>query len=97
MSHSEYKKSGNTLSAKIQKEDPAFIDEVMSMTADQLKDKVISLTRHQEEILNAKEKDTDLLSMQEQLKTAKETYSLPLKAIKLKVKYLIEMLESKGK
>jgi hypothetical protein len=97
MAHGSMKDGGNTLSAKVQREDPAFIDEVMSMTSDQLKDKIVSLARNQEEILTAKEKDMDLLSLSEQLKTAKETYSLPLKAIKLKVKYLVEMLEAKGK
>lgn len=89
-------KKDNSTYGKLKNIDPNFLDEVASMTTDDLKSRVVLIAKHAEEIKEAREKDDDLKRLKEQVKVAGETYSEPLKAAALKTKYIIELLVSKG-
>ena len=86
----------DTLVQKVHKLDPYFVDEVQSLDSAAIKTKIVELAKNREAIEKAKEDDTDLQSLKEQLKTANEGYGQQNKGIKLKTKFLLELLASKG-
>jgi FtsZ-binding cell division protein ZapB len=90
-------KKTKSLEDKIRDLDEHFLDEVVGLNPEQLKDKLASLMGHQEEIEEARADDEDLKSLEEQVKTAKLTYTEPLKAIKLKKTMLVRILKDQGK
>jgi hypothetical protein len=89
-------KKDNSTEGKLKNIDPNFLDEVMGMSSDELKSRIVLIAKHVEEIKTAKEQDDDLKRMKEQVKVAGETYSEPLKAASLKTKFIIELLLAKG-
>ena len=91
------KKGPKSLFDKVKDLDPNFIDEVYTQSPDQLKDRVLQLSKDEEEIELARSNDSEIPVLKEQLKTAGETYGLPLKAIKMKRKLIIEILGERGK
>jgi hypothetical protein len=91
------KKGPKTLFDKVKELDPNFIDEVYVQSPDQLKDRVLQLSKDEEEIELARANDSEIPVLKEQLKTAGETYGIPLKAIKMKRKLIIEILGERGK
>lgn len=83
---------------KLKELDPMFLESVDGLSdTESLKTKIIDLTKYQIELLVAKKDDIDLQRIAEQKKVAEETYSIPLKGNKLKIGYLVELLQSKGK
>jgi hypothetical protein len=90
-------KSKKSLIEKVREIDEHFAEEAYSLTDDQLKDKMVSLAKYDEELEVAKENDQDLQEKQEQAKVANETYSVPRKANKLKRKLVLEVLRERGK
>lgn len=86
-----------TLYDKVNKLDPAFAAEVYSFTDDLLKQRLVDLTKTEEELSDAKEKDPDLAEARERLKTANESYREPLKASKLKKKLILQVMSERGK
>ena len=81
---------------KLKELDPDFVETTLGMQKDELKNKIVDITKYQMEILDAKTKDLDLISLVEQTKIAGEVYRTNLKAIRLKLNYLIELLKEKG-
>lgn len=90
-------KNPKTVYDKVKDLDPSFAEEVSTMTDSDLKEKVVVLTKYSMEIEEAKKDDQDLASLKEQLKTANQTYTEPLKANKLKRQLILDVLKSRGK
>lgn len=89
-------RKARSLEEKLIEIDVQFVDDIRSSTADSIKDKVVKLDRYESEIEEARKEDSSLASLKEELKTANETYSEPLKTIKLKRKYALKVLSEKG-
>lgn len=90
-------KNPKTVFDKVKDLDPDFAQEVNTMTDTDLKERVIVLTKYSMEIEEAKKEDQDLASLKEQLKTANQTYTEPLKANKLKRQLILDVLKNRGK
>lgn len=90
------KKQEDTIETKVRALDETFVDEMIGAQADKLKDKVVSLAKYEEEILEAKKADTDLSRILEEKSTAEATYKEALSGIKLKRKYVLALLKEKG-
>lgn len=90
-------KAPKTTFDKVKDLDPNFAEEVNTMTDSDLKEKVVTLTKYSMEIEEARKDDQDLASLKEQLKTANQTYTEPLKANKLKRQLILDVLKSRGK
>lgn len=90
------KEKDNSTRSKLEKMDPEFVNSVEAMSSDDLKSRIVLIAKQMEEVSQAKKDDLDLQRAKEQLKVMNETYSEPLKAAKLKTKYLIELLASRG-
>jgi hypothetical protein len=90
------KKGPKTLEEKIYDLDKSFADEVRVGTVEQVKEKLIGLDKNEKAIEEAKTDDSDLASKREALKVANETYSVPLKAIRLKRTFALKVLAEKG-
>ncbi len=97
MGRGKSKKGPATLWDKVNAMDAIFAGEVYSLSDDSLKDKLVQMASHQADIEEAKENDTDLESKREALKTANQTYSEPLKAIRLKRALSVQVLKERGK
>ena len=89
-------KGPKTLEEKMKDLDEFFVDEIRSTTAEGVKDKLIKLDRYEGELEDARKEDADLASKKEAAKVAGETYSIPLKAIKLKRAFALKVLTEKG-
>ena len=85
-----------TLEEKVHKLDPDFVSEIRSGTTEQAKSKLFRLDKYETELLDAKDDDQDLKSKREALSVANQTYSIPLKAIKLKRAFALKVLAEKG-
>lgn len=81
---------------KCQKEYPDFVAGVESLTSDQLKARVVQLQQFLEESEAAKENDDALKQARAQLTEYGAPYRDVKKAVKIKTKYLIELLSEKG-
>lgn len=90
------KKGPKSLFDKVNEVDPSFAEEVYALREDQLKEKLVTMARHDTEVEEARKNDTDLQSLREQVKVAGQTYSEPLKANKLKRKLIFEVLSTRG-
>ena len=89
-------KGPKTLEEKVRDTDSAFPDEIRVLTPEAVKDRLVKLDRYETEVLSAKKDDLELQSLREKTKTANETYSIPLKAIKLKREFMLVVLTEKG-
>ena len=85
-----------TLEEKVFNLDQAFAEEVRSGTAQQAKDRILKLDKYETELEEAKKEDQDLASKKDALRVANQTYSEPLKAIKLKRAFALKVLTEKG-
>ena len=90
------RKGPKTLEEKLYSLDKEFIDELRAGTGQQAKDRLIKLDRYETELLDARDEDSDLASKREALKVANQTYTEPLKAIKLKRAFTLKVLTEKG-
>lgn len=91
------RKLPKTLFDKVNDLDPTFASEVYTLKEDQLNGKLAEMAKNQTEIEDAREADVDLKSLKEQAKVANETYSEPLKAMRLKRKLITKILQERGK
>lgn len=83
--------------AKLKEVDPYFVESVYSAKDEDLYSKFGTLAKNMTEIENARDNDEDLKVKKEELKVLNETYTEPLKAIKLKRKFIYKVLEERGK
>ncbi len=89
-------KGPKTLEEKVRDVDAVFVDEIRVLTPDAVKDRLVKLDRYETELLETRKEDMELASLKEKTKTANETYSEPLKAIKLKRQFMLVVLKEKG-
>lgn len=89
-------KSKKTLEDKIREFDGSFVEEVSLLTAEALKDRLAKLSGHEEEILDAKSNDDSLKEAKASYDAALDTYRVPLKANRLKRKFVVELLKARG-
>jgi hypothetical protein len=91
------KKGPKTVFDIVKEFDEAFATEVFSLSDDKLKDSLTHISGEDEQIEKAREEDPDLPSLREELKTAGETYSIPLKRNRFKKKLILQILQERGK
>lgn len=96
MARQKRRSGPKTLEEKLCDIDKAFVDELRLGSAQQAKDKILKLDRYETELEEARKNDQDLASKKEALKVANQTYSEPLKAIKLKRAFALKVLTEKG-
>jgi len=75
--------------------DPHFIKEVADLSVKDLDAKLVTLAKQDEEIATAMEEDEDLAQKQAISKVAKQSYTIPLKANKLKRRVVVDILRSR--
>lgn len=85
-----------TLEDKVREVDANFVDEVLMLSGDQLKERLFGLVKYDEELLDAKTKDGDLKDKKGVYDSALKSYSEPLKANKIKRKLIFQLLETRG-
>jgi hypothetical protein len=90
-------KQPQTLYDKVNKIDPQFAAEVHSLTDEQLKEKIMQISKYESELEDAKAQDPDLKEARERVQVAMESYKEPLKASKLKKKLVLQILTERGK
>lgn len=91
------KQNASTLYDKVNKVDPEFASSVHTMTDDELKNKLMHLNKYESEMEDAKQNDQELREAKERVKVAMESYREPLKASKLKRKFILQILSERGK
>lgn len=82
---------------KVQTEFPEFSTEVAALTEDQLNGRLATLAKNLEESETAKENDGALEDAQALSSELSAPYKDVKKAIRLKTKYIISLLNDKGK
>lgn len=92
----KFRKSKQTLEDKIRALDPAFVDDVVALSNDQIKEKLVSITRYDAEMEEAKKNDQHLQETKEQHDAAGEVYKNHNTASKLKKKLLIQILDTRA-
>ncbi len=85
-----------SLEEKVKDLDPHFIEEVRTGDSFKIKEKLVSLSKYENQLEEARKDDMDLASKREALKIANQTYSDPLNAIKLKRQFALKVLAEKG-
>lgn len=76
--------------------DEHFVEEVLMASPEKLGDKLIALTKYRIELEEQKENDIDLKRAKEEAAEAGKVYSEGFKAIKMKQKYIFNLLSSQG-
>jgi len=89
------RKGPKTLEEKVKDIDRSFADEVRVSTVEQIKERLVKLDKYETDLIDAKKEDEDLASKREALKIANQTYSEPMKAIKLKRAFIFKVLDEK--
>lgn len=82
---------------KFEKEYPEFVSEAQSLDDSQLDARLAQLAKDGAAVDEAKEADEGLTQAREALSQLSAPYRDSKKAIKLKVKYIISILEARGK
>lgn len=90
-------KGPKSLWDRVNEIDPDFAGSINGMTDEALREKLVTMANEDNKIEQAREVDTDLKSLREQLKTAGETYSVPLKSNKLRRRLTLQTLKERGK
>ena len=91
------KKGPKSLYDKVNELDPIFASEIYASKDEDLMGRMAKIGKEQTTVEDARDEDVDLASLREQLKVAGETYSEPLKALKLKRKLIYKILKDRGK
>jgi hypothetical protein len=91
------KKGPKDLYDKVKDIDPYFAEEAYSATDEKLNEKMAGFSKTLTEIEEARDMDESLKQLREQLKVAGQTYSEPIKGIKLKRKLVYKILKERGK
>jgi hypothetical protein len=81
---------------KIQKEYPDFCNEVQSLTADELKARIVALQQALDESEEHKAQNMDLRDARHVVSELAGPYRDVKKAVKAKTSYLIELLKNQG-
>ena len=92
----ERNKMNTKLEKKMQKEYGEFCDAVQGLSASDLEAKVLEYTKESERVLNALKTSQAIKDAAANLKELKAPYTDGLKAIKLKVRYMLALSCDKG-
>lgn len=90
------KTSKKSLEKQMSEENPEFVSEVASATTDELNNRIAQLAKDQEEVDQAKAADSGLEDLRAQVSLAAAPYNDSKKALKLKTKYLIQLMKDRG-
>jgi len=89
-------RSKKTIQEKVQSEFPEFVSETGGLSADQLNNKLATLAKYLDDTETAKENDSDLEQAQAVASELSAPYKEAKKVLKMKSKYVIELLKEKG-
>lgn len=89
-------RSKKSLDEKMKEEQPEFVGEVIGLSVDQLNARLAELAKAAEWNEQAKEDDEDLAEKQAAAAEAGAQYRDAKKAIRLKSRYLIKLIQDKG-
>jgi len=81
---------------KIQKEYPDFCNEAMTLTAEQLRARIVSMQEQLEESEEHKANNESLKEARAVVSELAGPYNDVKKAVKAKTKYILELLKNKG-
>jgi hypothetical protein len=84
------------LEVAIAKDNESFCGEQRSMTLTQLKDSLARESLAAQVVMQAKEDDEELQSLKEQLKEASAPYREALTKQKLKIEFIVKIMEEKN-
>lgn len=85
-----------TVKETVQKDYPEFASEVDSLQLADLEKKISTYAKESEKVAKAREDDTELNDICEQKAFLEGPYKDAKKAIRLKIRYLIELVKDKG-
>lgn len=74
-----------------------FAEEIRSLSAEQLKQRLVGLAQHRQEIREAKRNDEHLFKVSEEKKQLEAPYRDSLKDNELRSTFVVKVLEEKGK
>lgn len=83
------------LKTKVQTDYPEFTDSVDSLPVDKLEENMLRYAKYREETEMAKKKDEGLEKAKNEVKELQAPYNETLKALKLKMAYLMLLIEDK--
>lgn len=83
------------LEKSIQEHDESFCGEVRGMTEVQLKDALARLSMQNESVVKAKEDDSELNELKDQVKELTAPYRESMKKLKSKIKFVVGIMEEK--
>lgn len=89
-------KSKKSVQDTVREEMPEFVDEVASLTADQLNSRLAQLAKDTESLLDAKEADEGLNEARETASQLAAPYKDGVKMIRLKTRYLLSLLKERS-
>lgn len=85
-----------TFQGKMQKDMPAFTDSCNGLTVQQLDQKIVTLQKELQDSEEHKGKNEDLAKAKAHAKELGATYSEVRRDVKLKTRYLVELIREKG-
>lgn len=85
-----------SIEQKVFEEFPEFCEECSLLSADELKNRISGLATGAEDTRNAREEDEELANARELANGLNAPYVDALKALRLKTRYLIQLLKEKG-
>ena len=88
------KSSKDSFETKVRDLDPYFVDEVLSASPEQLKSKLVEITKYALALQEERDNDEDLKNKKEIAKEAGAVYAEGLKAAKMKSKYIVNLLNN---
>lgn len=97
MSSPRKSKGQKTPFDKLKEVAPEFADLVLTLRDEELKNAMARMELECKQVEEAKEADPDLPVLTEQLKELRETYTVPLKTLRLKQRVMAILLEERGK
>lgn len=80
----------------VRKEMPEFVDEVNSLTSENIMARLTALAQNAEDVQQSKEDDTELQDAKNAIQCILEPYRDATKHIKLKTKYLLLLLKDRS-
>jgi len=85
-----------SVEAKIKKEYPQFVEEIASLSVDQLNSRLAELAKQTDEVEQAKDDDEELDSAKDKVSEFSAPYRDAKKMLKLKSRYVIGLIREKG-
>lgn len=82
--------------AKVEKEFPEFVGTVASLSLDELEKRISTYAKESEAVETAKSNDAALNEAKDQVSEMGAPYRDAKKAIRMKIRYLIEMVKESG-